>query len=277
MLIEAERSVENATTQLVRYHFIEPPDNPLFRDNIYRLELSLSPRPLNSRACYADSWRSDRFEPIGSIFLVPPERALHAKSDSAGKARVILCQLQPEMLHQWLETDLEWDDNRLTACLDIRNPNIRQLMLRLADEVKHPGFASDAYIELLTGQLGIELGRFCNVIPATPDRGGLSPWRLRLIDQRLREGNAAPSLTELSDICGLSVRQLARAFKISRGCSIGAYIANHRMERARNLLAGEDSIKRIASSLGFSSPASFCYAFRRATGLTPGEFRKKLL
>src|SRR3546814_9741860 len=34
------------------------------------------------------------------------------------------------------------------------------------------------------------------------------------------------------------------------------------------------SVKAVSYSLGFSSPSSFCYAFRRATGVTPREFRR---
>lgn len=277
MVIEAERSVNRATAQLVRYNFLSPPDNPLFRGDNYRLELSLTRRPDNSRVCYKDAWGPNRFKRLGSIFLVPPGREIQGKSDSAGKMQVLLCDLKPEAVHEWLDSELEWTDERLSACLDIQDANIQQLLHRLADEVKHPGFASEPFIELLTGQLSIELCRYCTAIPETPLTGGLSTWRLRLIDERLREDWKAPTLTELADLCQLSVRQLARGFKASRGCSIGAYVASQRVEHAKRMLAGDQSIKGIAYSLGFSSPASFCYAFRRATGLTPREFQKKLL
>lgn len=278
MLVDAERCTPNLTAQLVRYNFLEPADHPYIYDENYRIELSLTRRPENSRICYEDSWGSDHFERIGSIFVVPPGRQFRGKSDGLGKLKVLLCQIKPEALHEWLDRELEWSEQRLSACTDVQDSNIRHLLLRLAEEVKHPGFASDALIELLTGQLSIELSRYCTAIPETLAKGGLSPWRLRLIDERIKEDNTAPALTELADLCQLSVRQLARGFKTSRGYSIGAYVASQRVERAKHMLAGGDqSIKSIAYSLGFSSPGSFCYAFRRETGLTPREFQKRLL
>jgi AraC family transcriptional regulator len=72
------------------------------------------------------------------------------------------------------------------------------------------------------------------------------------------------------------VRQLTRGFRASRGCSIGDYIASRRLDHAKQLLATGQSVKAIAYSLGFASPSSFCFAFRRATGQTPREFRNGL-
>jgi AraC family transcriptional regulator len=48
-----------------------------------------------------------------------------------------------------------------------------------------------------------------------------------------------------------------------------------RVEHARRLLAADQSVKAIAYSLGFASPSGFCFAFRRATGETPREFRQR--
>jgi AraC family transcriptional regulator len=70
------------------------------------------------------------------------------------------------------------------------------------------------------------------------------------------------------------VRQLTRGFRASRGCTIGEYAARNEIDRAKELLTAGESIKVIAASLGFASPSSFTYAFRRATGQTPAQFRK---
>jgi AraC family transcriptional regulator len=103
--------------------------------------------------------------------------------------------------------------------------------------------------------------------------GELARWRLLAIDEPLNDAQEIPTLSELAALCKLSVRQLTRGFRASHGCSIGDYIANSRIERAKRLLASDQSIKTIAYSLGFNSSSGFCSAFRRATGMTPGEFR----
>ena len=96
---------------------------------------------------------------------------------------------------------------------------------------------------------------------------------MRLIDERLSEQRKAPALSELASLCKLSIRQLTRGFKASRGLSIGDYMASRRMDYAKRMLSGEDSMKSIAYTLGFATPAAFSCAFRRATGVKPSEFR----
>jgi AraC family transcriptional regulator len=180
-------------------------------------------------------------------------------------------------LRQWFEGDLEWTDRRLEAGLDIPDANIRRLLLRLAEEMRNPGFASKALVELIVVQLAIELGRYCATVKESPATGGLAPWRLRLIDERLREVRETPTLSELAALCNLSVRQLTRAFRTSRGYSIGDHVAQCRIDNAKRLLATDESVKAIAYALGFASPSSFSFAFRCATGQTPREFREHAL
>ena len=275
MTIEAELRAPVATAQLVRFHFAEPADNKFCRDR-YELDLCLTPRPRNARACYPDRWSPNRFERLGTLFMVPPGEAMLVRSDDCGQQTSIICQLHPESMRAWFDGELEWDARRLMAGLDIREANIRSLLLRLAEEARNPGFASDVLVELIARQLTIELTRYCTAMNDDAPLRGLATWRLRLVDERLREEGKTPTLAELAALCGLSVRQLTRGFRASRGCSIGDHVESSRVEHARRLLAADHSVKAIAYSLGFASPSSFCFAFRRATGETPREFRQRV-
>jgi AraC family transcriptional regulator len=131
-------------------------------------------------------------------------------------------------------------------------------------------------LDLIAPQLAIELGRYCASVKQERSKTGLAAWRLRLIDERARELGKAPSLLELAEICNLSVRQLSRGFRISRGCSIGHYVEQTRIDNAKRLLIGGKSVKSVAYSMGFASPSSFSYAFRRTTGTSPAEYRDKV-
>ncbi|MBP6682892.1 MAG: helix-turn-helix transcriptional regulator [Halioglobus sp.] len=277
MHVEAEVRAPVATAQLVRFHFPERIEKVMREAQSYRLDLCLTPRPTNARACYPDRWGTHRFEPIGNLFLVPPGESMLAISDGCCQQASILCQLHPEPMRDWFDGALEWTDQGLSAGLDIRDRNIRSLLMRLAEEARNPGFASEMMVELIAAQVAIELARYCNDSNEKPATGGLAPWRLRRIDERLREESAPPTLVELAALCRVSVRQLTRGFRESRACSIGDYIANHRVEQAKRRLATDESVKAIAYSLGFSSPSSFSFAFRRVTGETPGDFRQRLL
>jgi AraC family transcriptional regulator len=243
----------------------------------YWLDLCLTPRPPNTRACYHGHWGPRRYQRLGRMFMLPPGEAIQIHGDRGSAQDSILCLLRPEPMHKWFGGDLPWTDRRLEASLDIRDSTVGELMLRLAQELREPGFASDTLVELIAAQLAMQLGRYYPQIPSGAARGGLAPWRIRLIDERLKDGREPPSLTELADLCRLSVRQLTRGFRTSQGYSIGDYMAENRVETAKTLLATGQSVKAIAYTVGFSSPSGFCAAFRRATLQTPGQYRENLV
>lgn len=277
MTVEAELDVPLATTRLVHFDMSGPVDHTLRDDDSYWLDFCLTPRPRNARACYRDHWNPQRFERLGRLFLLPPSETILARSDGGSKQSSLLCHLRPESLQRWFEDQMHWSDLRLAATLDIADDRVRTPLARLAEELRHPGFASAALVEVLVAQVAIELSRYCASIPeqAAP-AGGLAAWRLKRIDERLREPGSAPTLSELAAICRLSVRQLTRSFRASRGQSLGDHIAHQRLDHARHLLAGGQSVKAVAYTLGFTSPSSFCFAFRRETGSTPRDYQHRI-
>ena len=277
MTLDAEVRVAAATVQLARFHVHEPADSIRAVSDSYWLDLCLSPRPHNARACYREHWGPNRFERIGKLMLLPARETVQARSEGGPSQASVLCHLQPQALQRWFDGELQWTKQRLEATLDIPDAHIRALLLRMAEELRQPGFASEALIELMVGQLAIELQRYCTSIRDRSHGGGLAAWRLQRIDALLRETDAVPTLTALAEHCGLSVRQLTRGFRASRGRSIGEHIAEVRIDRAKHLLAHDQSVKAIAYTLGFASASSFCFAFRRATGDTPREYRLRAL
>jgi AraC family transcriptional regulator len=274
MTVDAEVRVPDATALLARVHHDGPSDYVMLQD-AYWLDLGLTPRPKNTRARYVDGWAPHRYQPVGAVLLVPAGHAFQFRTDG-GEMALVVCQFRPELLRRWTEDDPDWTDRLLQANLDLDNERLRAPLRRLAEELRHPGLASGALAELLLGQAAIELARHCDILRDAPAAGGLSASRLRLIDERLSDVRAPPTLDELAGLCGLSVRQLTRGFRASRGEPIGAYITARRAELAKRLLATDESLKAIAHSLGFASHSSFTSAFRRATGVTPRRFRQQL-
>jgi AraC family transcriptional regulator len=274
MTVEAEARTSMLSAQLVGFHIPVPIESVLHDAAAYQINMCLTPRPLYSRASYHAHWGPHRYEPLGEIFMIPPGESLHIRG-GAGEQASLTCQLRTDPLHRILGQDLEWTDRRLATALDITNARVRSLLFRLTEEVRHPGFAGERMLEFLSGELVVELGRYFLETVEKPIAGGLAAWRLRLIDERLGDDPTAPSLAEMAKLCGLSVRQLTRGFRVSRGMSFGAYVEQRRMEAAkRQLLAGE-SVKTIAFAMGFASPSSFTFAFRRATGSSPSTFRAR--
>jgi AraC family transcriptional regulator len=116
--------------------------------------------------------------------------------------------------------------------------------------------------------------------PATfkqPAVGGLSSSAMRRSIERLTSDNDADvSLGALATEAGLSRFHFCRAFKESAGLSPHAWLRQHKLERAMNLLRNtDDAIASIAAALGYSSQAAFAAAFRKLTGETPQNWRRR--
>lgn len=276
MTVSAELRLPSALVQLVRLNHGGPSRNTFRRDDVFWMDVCVTPRRPNEHARYVDRWGPHRTAALGSVILLPPGETLELTS-AGGRRTSLICQLRADVVRRCLPADFEFTDRRLEACLDISSTTIRTLLHRLAQEIHHPGLMSDELAEAVAVQLAIELARYLTDIREAIETGGLASWRLRAIDRRLAKEGPPPDLAELGALCNLSPRQLTRAFRASRGCSIGAYMAQSRIEAAKRRLSTDESLKSIAASMGFSSHSTFTYAFRRATGVTPGQFRTRVL
>lgn len=80
------------------------------------------------------------------------------------------------------------------------------------------------------------------------------------------------SLEELAEIAGMSRTRFADSFRSTVGRSPMDYLTAWRMTTARQLLAKGRSVKNVAASVGYDSPAAFSRAFARITGKAPRDF-----
>jgi AraC family transcriptional regulator len=278
MSIGAELVLPTATVQVTRFEVIRPAEHAFLRqeEDAYYLDLAITPRPPNTRLCFEARWGPHRFEAPGRLFLVPPGEMLKARCDRGSQISIV-CLLKKNLFHNWLAQEFEWTERVLKASLNISNEIIQCRLTRLAEEARSPGFASIPLAEAMALQIVVELGRHYHLICDMPVVGGLSAWRQRLVDERLSDVLTPPTLAELAGLCGLSVRHLTRAFRTSRGYTIGEHIMRAQIEKAKSLLGAGESVKSVSFSMGFSSPSGFCCAFRRATGRTPRQYRMSMV
>lgn len=76
--------------------------------------------------------------------------------------------------------------------------------------------------------------------------------------------------------CHLSKYHLSHLFSQFKRVSIGKYILRQRMQEAMRLLRDTTmDVKDIAPSVGFQDISYFCRTFKRETGLTPLQYRKR--
>lgn len=71
--------------------------------------------------------------------------------------------------------------------------------------------------------------------------------------------------------------RLAREFHATVGICVKDYFKARQIERAQELLRTTDrGTAQIAAAAGFGTVRSFFRAFRRSTGMSPAEYRKKM-
>jgi two-component system response regulator YesN len=88
-----------------------------------------------------------------------------------------------------------------------------------------------------------------------------------------------PTLDELASLSGISRTYFSYLFKEVMGTKLQRYLAEARLNKARDLLSHIDlKIKEIAFEAGFSDPNYFCRTFKKKTGLSPTNWRvRKIL
>lgn len=97
----------------------------------------------------------------------------------------------------------------------------------------------------------------------------------RLLDQHI---TSAASIRDLARQVHMSESHFSHQVKALLGVAPKAYVREQRIARARELLRSTTlTIEEIAGELGYDEPTSFFRAFKRAMGLTPGEFRRGVL
>ena len=101
--------------------------------------------------------------------------------------------------------------------------------------------------------------------------------RVRAAMEFLNRHLAEPVTTAaLADACGLSVSRLAHLFRAQVGLTPQQFLEGQRMERARRLLElTPRPVGAVAAEVGYENPFYFTLRFKRATGLSPRDYRKK--
>ena len=81
---------------------------------------------------------------------------------------------------------------------------------------------------------------------------------------------------QMVECSGLTARTFKRRFKAATGETPIGYVQRLRVERAkRQLEQSDDPIEEISWAVGYEDPASFRRLFKRLTGLTAGEYRRR--
>lgn len=120
------------------------------------------------------------------------------------------------------------------------------------------------------------VAEFSKVFPSEATRDGkegIAELAKRIINSNFT--SAECRVEKIAEIVDISRSQLYRSFMDKFGSSPKAYIDTLRIDYAKKLLTRSDmTVSEISYSVGYGEPLYFSTAFRKATGISPTEFRK---
>ncbi len=159
---------------------------------------------------------------------------------------------------------------------------LRWLLTELAEEMLRSRAGSATAITHLAKLLFVEALRLHIEDEKSEQAGWLTALDDRRISIALRGVHADPShpwtLEELAKLSGMSRTSFAVRFRDVVGMPPLTYVLNWRIRLAERELSETDhSVADIAWSVGYGSESAFSNAFSRATGLSPGRFRKEAM
>lgn len=82
-----------------------------------------------------------------------------------------------------------------------------------------------------------------------------------------------PTLSELSEEIGLSLKKLKEGFKQIYGDSVFSFLFDYKMEYARKMLeTGRHNVNEVGLKVGYSTASHFISAFKKKYGTTPKKY-----
>ena len=112
-------------------------------------------------------------------------------------------------------------------------------------------------------------GEYC---PFLVDEGEILKIRKakNIITSRISD---PPSLNELSNEIGLSLKKLKEGFKQIYGDTVYSFLFDYKMEQARIMLeSNQFNVNEVGSKIGYSMASHFIAAFKKKFGTTPKQY-----
>lgn len=160
-----------------------------------------------------------------------------------------------------------------------KDPLIECIASEILAELEFETSCGDLLVEILADALAVRLLNSYSSVSVTDAsaRGrGLDARRLKRVTDYIDEHLPGEiTVDELASAASLSRFHFSRMFKAATGQSPSRFIGLRRLEMAKSRLTRGVSIAQVAFDCGFSSEANFARSFRRAMGLTPGQYRDR--
>lgn len=192
---------------------------------------------------------------------------------------------QPGTEH-WLENDTPGSQlcigvaGLVTAALAtapatmVATPEIIAIAASITEEINRRDAFSDGALDYWCGLLVLALRRATeNAAEPRSNFHPLAEKARKILDVHFKDALRMKEVAESLYLCPDYLRQL---FKANFGESPMNYVIGRRIDAARKLLSATDEpVKNIAAACGFSNPYYFARLFKKVTGQTPSEYRRR--
>jgi AraC family transcriptional regulator len=200
----------------------------------------------------------------GTVLFRPPGE-LHAERFGPRSSTSISVDIEP----QWLDR-LRQSGLTLAHSVSLRSTMSAQLTQRLDREIEADDPASGIAIEAIVLESAVAASRHTEDL----SERRAPPWLERAMSFLRAELSRPVTLAEIGQAAGVHPAHLARVFRTTHGCSVGAYLRHLRVEEARRALeTSHAQLADIAASAGFADQSHLCRAFKDIVGITPGRYR----
>lgn len=278
--VEHRHAFENCLVEIRRYFWSEPVEKNLhaLRDSLV-INMALTSRPAHTRVDRIATAGDPLAREAGRLLVMIPGTPYHLAAPS-GSFRSLHCAIGCARFEAVAGEPIDWPDLGPFGGEPRPGLGIETYLTRIHEELVRHRIGRETVIEACVDMVCVELARrFRQGYPARPNAhhaGGLAAWRMRQILSRVHAEGPAPRIAELAELCGLTERQLSRAFKAETGWTIGRFVDEVTMERAHHLLTTTKMpIADLARQLGFASADSFAQSHRRLVGTAPSKVRQR--
>ena len=148
---------------------------------------------------------------------------------------------------------------------------VRQIMYEWENRNANYTTSMKGYVLVLFNKIFREM-RKNQLVPIVRHVNRVTPEIISYIEEHYSE---RISLTELARMSFYNPGHFSKIFKETFGKTLTEFVREKRIERAVELLKKDEmSVDDIVKHTGFCDKKQFYRIFKKATGITPGEFRR---
>jgi len=229
---------------------------------------------------------SSRWSPSATLFHQSEREVFRRQAAIGDRVRKLTIKVFPE----WLEsgdvlggTGAEALRQFTSSSLAARSWSPSAALVSLAEQAISPQafepYLARLYMESRVLQIIAEAFsqlRGGHAEPARPSLNAIERQRLQRAEELLANEGASPSVDVIASEVGVSVNTLQRLFHTAYDTTVFHYVRTLKLKEARQALeAGNLTIAQAAFVAGYSSPANFATAFKRAYGFSPKDARSR--